>query len=799
MAIGHARYSTTGSTAWRTPSRSCSTRRGRTVALGHNGNLTNTTALRDELREQRVRLRSTSDTEVIAALIAQHPSPRLDDAVADTMGRIEGAFAAVVLTEDAVAGFRDPDGIRPLVVGRLDDSLGAGLRDLRARHHRRPGRARAQARRAGRDRRPTGARFGQAVEPRAASRCASSSTSTSPGRTPRWTARRCTRCAGGWASGWPLEAPVEADVVIAVPDSGTPAAIGLRARQRHPVRRRPGQEPLRRPHVHPARPGAARARRAAQVQPAAARCCAASAWSSSTTRSCAARRRASSCRCCSRRAPPRCTCASRSPPIISPCFYGIDMADQDELIAAGRTIEEVRERLGATSLAYLSLDGPAGVDQPARRALLPGLPDRRVPDRDPRRHATRQAALRGAGSGRGRGRSMSDERAAHLRRRRGQPRGRRRGRRAHPRRRRPRRTRTDVLGGLGGFAGLYTPSARRPRDRRRLRRRRHEDPARRRGRAAARARHRPGRDERERRDHHRGAAGVLPGRDHVRADRAGPRRRAGRGHRRRLPRGRLRAARRRDRRAPRHDGAGRVRHGRVRGRRRRAPRPDRRRSRQGRRRRDRPGVERPALERLLARAAAAGARRRLARRHPLRARRRRRWPTRCSSRRASTPALVRVADRHPRRARDGPHHRRRHPRQPRPRRCPTGSAPRSTCPAGSALRCSPGWRRWAWTRTRCGACSTSASATRWSLPTSRPSSALRTLEQAARTGLGGRPPGRGRRGHPAVRVGVLISGTGSEPAGADRRRRHRRRLRRLRAGRRRRGWSGRRGPASSRW
>ena len=107
-----------------------------------------------------------------------------------------------------------------------------------------------------------------------------------------------------------------------------------------------------------------------------------------------------------------------SPPIISPCFYGIDMADQNELIAAGRTVEQVRERLGATSLAYLSLDGlQASTEQPSR-ALLPRLPDRRVPDRDPRRHARRQAAVRGAGSGRGRGRSMSGRGAAHLRRRR---------------------------------------------------------------------------------------------------------------------------------------------------------------------------------------------------------------------------------------------------------------------------------------------------------------------------------------------------------------------------------------------
>ena len=196
----------------------------------------------------------------------------------------------------------------------------------------------------------------------------------------------------------------------------------------------------------------------------------------------------------------------------------------------------------------------------------------------------------------------------------------------------------DVLGRLGGFSGLYTPSA--------------GDPAIAAGcdgvgtkillGAAAGRLHGLGIDLVAMSVNDvitTGARpGVLPGRDHLRADPARPDRGAGRGHRRRMPRRRLRAARRRDRGAPRHDGAGRVRHGRVRGRRRRAPRPDRRRPRQGRRCRDRPGLERPALERVLAGAATAGARRRLARRHPLRAGRGVAWPTRCWSRPASTPA-----------------------------------------------------------------------------------------------------------------------------------------------------------------
>ncbi len=117
MAIGHARYSTTGSTVWQNAQPVVRHGNGHTIALGHNGNLTNTTALREQLATDGVRLHSSSDTEAIAALIAQHPSGDLEESIAATMGKIEGAFAAVVLTETAIAGFRDPDGIRPLVSG----------------------------------------------------------------------------------------------------------------------------------------------------------------------------------------------------------------------------------------------------------------------------------------------------------------------------------------------------------------------------------------------------------------------------------------------------------------------------------------------------------------------------------------------------------------------------------------------------------------------------------------------------------------------------------------------------------
>src|SRR5918992_4734168 len=119
VGIGHCRYSTTGSTQWANSQPIVQHGPARTVALGHNGNLTNTSELRAELIERHARLRSTSDTEVIAALVARDPRP-LEEAVAATMEKIEGAFSAVVLSEGKLIGFRDPDGIRPLVLGRLE-------------------------------------------------------------------------------------------------------------------------------------------------------------------------------------------------------------------------------------------------------------------------------------------------------------------------------------------------------------------------------------------------------------------------------------------------------------------------------------------------------------------------------------------------------------------------------------------------------------------------------------------------------------------------------------------------------
>ena len=363
MAIGHTRYSTTGSTVWQNAQPVVRHANGRTIALGHNGNLTNTAQLREELERQQIRLRSSSDTEAIAALIAQHGSGDLASAIGDTMRRIEGAFAAVVLTEDAIAGFRDPDGIRPLVVGRLDDawvlaSETCALDIIGARLEREldPGELVVIDERGARFRRMAGGNPG--------SLCIfeliyfARPDSTMQGEALHDARRRM-------GEQLAEEAPADADVVIGVPDSGTPAAVGYAQASGIPF----GEGLVKNRYVGRTfiQPDQGLRDRGIKLKFNALRSVLAgrrvvvvddSIVRGSTTRKLVAMLFEAGALEVHLRI--------SSPPIVSPCFYGIDMAEQDQLIAAGRDVEEIRAALGATSLAYLSLDGlQAATGRPA--------------------------------------------------------------------------------------------------------------------------------------------------------------------------------------------------------------------------------------------------------------------------------------------------------------------------------------------------------------------------------------------------------------------------------------------------
>jgi amidophosphoribosyltransferase len=353
VAIGHTRYSTTGSTHWANAQPLIQRGRGRTVALGHNGNLVNAAELREELMADGIPLGTTSDTEVIAALIANDPDP-LEDAVAKAMGRLEGAFSCVALSEGKLIGFRDAHGFRPLCLGHEDghwflasetcalDLVGAEFEREIA-----PGELVVID--------EAGVHARQAV-PQAGGGALCIFEFF-------YLARPDSRLAGVETHGARIrmgerlaeEAPVEADLVLPIPDSGTPAAIGFSRASGIPfseglIKNRYVGRTFIQPDQGLREQGVklkfnplaeVAGKRVVAVDDSIVR--------GNTTRKIV--------RMLFEAGAAEVHVRVSSPPVIGQCYYGIDFADENELIASSRTVEEVREHIGATSLAYLSLEG----------------------------------------------------------------------------------------------------------------------------------------------------------------------------------------------------------------------------------------------------------------------------------------------------------------------------------------------------------------------------------------------------------------------------------------------------------
>ena len=359
MAIGHVRYSTTGASEWENTQPIVRDDR-HTLALAHNGNLINAVELHAELREHDVPFSSTSDSEIIAALLATHPAERIEDAVADVLPRLRGAFSTVVLTEETVVAFRDPHGLRPLVLGMIEDddtgqasycvaSESCAFDLIGAKYLREvlPGEVLTlteggvQTRMVAADERRAFCVFEYIYFARPDSKMAG-------------TVLQVARARMGeilWH-----EAPVSADLVIPVPDSGNAAARGLaRAaglpqddgfiKNRYVARTfiQPGQELRRhglRLKFNPL-PEVVAGKRLIVVDDSIVR--------GNTTRQIVQMLRDAGAAEIHLRI--------SAPPIKHPCHYGIDMSTRGEMIAHGRSVEEITEELGADSLHYLSLEG----------------------------------------------------------------------------------------------------------------------------------------------------------------------------------------------------------------------------------------------------------------------------------------------------------------------------------------------------------------------------------------------------------------------------------------------------------
>jgi amidophosphoribosyltransferase len=352
VGIGHTRYSTTGSTTWDNAQPAFKTDGDRSLALGHNGNLVNTAELAD--RVGRAPGRATTDSDLVATLLSRTLDRGLREGLLEVLPTLEGAFSLVVMDERSVFAARDPHGVRPLSIGRLRngfcvasetcalDILGATfVRDVE------PGElVRIDDRGLHRDRFAPSARrslcvFEFVYLARADSRLR--------GRTVYEVRRELGRRLA-------MEQPADADLVIPVPDTGHSAAQGYAEVSQIPY----GEGLMKnryvgRTFIEPSQmlrergvklklnpiPDAIRGKRLAVIDDSIVR--------GTTTRQLVQALREAG----AAEVHTRITC----PPIMWPCFYGIDMSTRQELVAADLSVEQIREYVGADSLGYLSHEG----------------------------------------------------------------------------------------------------------------------------------------------------------------------------------------------------------------------------------------------------------------------------------------------------------------------------------------------------------------------------------------------------------------------------------------------------------
>jgi len=352
-AIGHTRYSTAGDTSVSNAQPIVIDCNKGKLALGHNGNLTNAGEWRRKLEHRGSIFQTTSDTEVIVHLIARSAARHLSGAIADALNQVEGAYSLLLLTRDELFAIRDPRGFRPLSLGRLAgawlvasetcafDLLGAEyVREIE------PGEMLRISR--------SGLESIQFAPPKPHQYCIFEQVyfarpdSLVFGRPVNQSRERLGRLLAE-------EHPATADVVVPVPDSGVPAAIGYALESGIPFRMglirnhyigRTFIEPEQairdfgvKMKLNPVR-GLLEGKRVVLVDDSIVR--------GTTSRKILRMVREAG----ATQVHVRISC----PPTVSPCYYGIDTPTREELIAAVKPVEEIRQFIGADSLGYLSLD-----------------------------------------------------------------------------------------------------------------------------------------------------------------------------------------------------------------------------------------------------------------------------------------------------------------------------------------------------------------------------------------------------------------------------------------------------------
>jgi len=357
IAIGHTRYSTSGGSI------ACNAQpivvydqeTDAPIALAHNGNLTNADVLREDLLAQGIDVDSTADSELIAHLLAIAPAGTWEERFHYVMRRIEGAYSLAIMTRDTLFAVRDPMGVRPLCIGRLGDGWVVASESCALEH--------------------LGIEREREVNPGEVIQIDASGTRSfypvAPARKQAactfeyiYFARPDSRLSGQLV--YPIreemgaqlarEHPVDADIVIGVPDSAIPAAIGYARESGIPFREglvknryvgrtfiQPDQR-IREAGVSlkfNALGDVLRGKRVIVVDDSIVR-------GTTTPRVVSLLRRAGATEVHMR---------ITAPPIVSPCFFGVDMATKWELIASSKSVDEVCEHIGADSLGHLSLEG----------------------------------------------------------------------------------------------------------------------------------------------------------------------------------------------------------------------------------------------------------------------------------------------------------------------------------------------------------------------------------------------------------------------------------------------------------
>jgi len=361
LAIGHTRYSTTGDSALLNAQPIMVDCNKGMIALAHNGNLVNANEIRHRLETQGSIFQTTSDTEVIVHLIAQSKEQTLPEAICDALRRIEGAFSLVMMTRDRIFAIRDPRGFRPLSMGRIHngggperdtvvfasescafDLIGAVYeRDVKPGEMIVVGPEGVFSRFFASEMRHSACIFEHVYFSRPDSVVFGRSVQGSREAMGRQLAK---------------ESPVDADLVVPVPDSGVAAALGYSSESGLPFRfglirnhyiGRTFIEPEQRVRdfgvklkLNPIRSLLA-GKRIILVDDSIVR--------GTTSRKIVRMVRDAG----ATEVHVRISC----PPTISPCYYGVDTPVKSQLIASNKSLEEIREYIGADSLAYLSLKG----------------------------------------------------------------------------------------------------------------------------------------------------------------------------------------------------------------------------------------------------------------------------------------------------------------------------------------------------------------------------------------------------------------------------------------------------------